>query len=87
MESDNTWYVYIIRCANGSLYTGCTNHVIRRWHEHLEGKGAKYLQAHEPKEMVFVEEHADRSDACRREYEIKQYPKPEKEALVADTFS
>lgn len=81
-----TWFVYIIRCANGSLYTGSTNHVIRRWHEHRQGKGAKYLQAHEPKEIVFIEEHADRSDACRREYEIKQYPKPEKEALVAGNY-
>lgn len=78
-----TWFVYIIRCTNGSLYTGSTNHVIRRWHEHRRGKGAKYLQAHEPKEVVLVEEYADRSEACRREYEIKQFAKPEKESLIA----
>ena len=76
------WYVYIIRCSNGSLYTGSTNHVIRRWHEHREGKGARYLQANAPKGVVFVEEHPDRSQACKREYEIKQFTKQEKESLI-----
>ena len=80
----NTWFVYMIRCANGSLYTGCTNHVIRRWHEHRQGKGAKYLKVHEPKAVVYVEEQPDRSQACRREYEIKQLAKHEKEDLAAD---
>lgn len=79
-----TWFVYIIRCANGSLYTGSTNHVIRRWHQHRQGNGAKYLKAQEPKAVVFVEEHPDRSQACRREYQIKQYTKQEKESLVVD---
>ncbi len=78
----NTWFVYMIRCANGSLYTGSTNHVIRRWHQHRRGMGAKYLQANEPEEVVFVEEHADRSEACRREYRIKQLSKQEKESLT-----
>ena len=80
----NTWFVYMIRCTDGSLYTGCTNHVIRRWHQHKEGKGAKYLKIHEPKSVVFVEEHSDRSEACKREYEIKQYTKQDKELLIAD---
>lgn len=79
-----TWFVYIIRCVNGNLYTGCTNNVIRRWHQHREGKGAKYLQAHNPKAVVFVEEQPDRSQACKREYEIKQFKKSEKEALVSN---
>lgn len=77
-----TWFVYMIRCTDGSLYTGSTNHVIHRWHQHSKGKGAKYLQAHEPKTMVFVEEHPDRSRACKREYEIKQFSKQEKESLI-----
>ena len=79
-----TWFVYMIRCSNGSLYTGCTNNVIRRWQQHKQGTGAKYLKAHEPKAVVFVEEHADRSQACRREYEIKQFTKQKKESLIAD---
>ncbi|MDX1639012.1 MAG: GIY-YIG nuclease family protein [Balneolaceae bacterium] len=78
----NSWFVYMIRCSNGSLYTGCTSNLIRRWHEHREGKGAKYLRIHEPRKVVFVEEHPDRSEACRREYRIKQLPKEKKEELI-----
>lgn len=78
----DTWFVYMIRCTDGSLYTGSTNHVIRRWHQHKMGKGAKYLQAHKPDELVFMEKHPNRSEACKREYEIKQYSKKEKEALI-----
>ncbi|MEX1137323.1 MAG: GIY-YIG nuclease family protein [Balneolales bacterium] len=44
----NPWFTYIIRCTNGNLYTGSTNHMIRRWHQHREGTGAKYLWAHDP---------------------------------------
>lgn len=80
----NTWFVYMIRCIDGSLYTGCTNHVIRRWHQHKNGNGAKYLQVHEPKTVVFIEQHRDRSEACKREYEIKQYTKRKKESLIAE---
>jgi len=76
------WFTYIIRCSNGSLYTGSTNHIIRRWNQHLDGNGAKYLRAHEPREMVYVEKHPTQSDACKREYRIKQLSKKEKEALI-----
>jgi putative endonuclease len=82
MAKTNFWFVYMIRCDDGSLYTGCTNHVIRRWHQHREGKGAKYLRAHKPEEVVFVEKHLNRSSACKREYEIKQMDKTDKERLV-----
>ncbi|MDR9417551.1 GIY-YIG nuclease family protein [Gracilimonas sp.] len=78
----NEWFVYMIRCENESLYTGCTNHLIRRWNEHLEGKGAKYLSAHKPEKVVFVENHPDQSTACKREYEIKQFTRQGKEALI-----
>ncbi|MAL17103.1 MAG: hypothetical protein CL670_06105 [Balneola sp.] len=81
-----TWFVYIIRCMDGSLYTGCTNHVIRRWNQHKKGKGARYLRAHIPKSLVYVEELANRSKACKREYQIKQYPKKEKEELIANSI-
>jgi len=81
MES---WFVYIIRCKNGSLYTGSTNHLIRRWRKHKSGNGAKYLQANNPKSVAYVEEHPDRSRACKREYEIKQFSKKQKESLIND---
>lgn len=74
----------MVRCVNGNLYTGSTNHLIRRWHEHKEGRGAKYLLGHEPQSVVYVEEHPDRSQACKREYQIKQFTKEQKESLVSD---
>jgi len=77
-----TWFVYIIRCSDGSLYTGCTNNVIRRWHQHRSGTGARYLRAHTPESLVYMEPLSHRSAACKREYEIKQYSKKQKEALV-----
>ena len=86
-QMKETWFTYIIRCANGSLYTGSTNHIIRRWHQHRQGTGAKYLKAHKPKTMVYLEEHPDRSAACTREYEIKQYSKEKKESLIRHSMS
>ena len=56
--------------------------MIRRWHQHLKGTGAKYFRAHTPEMLVFVEEQPDRSAACRREYEIKQFSKQKKEAMI-----
>ncbi|MEP1151230.1 MAG: GIY-YIG nuclease family protein [Balneola sp.] len=76
------WFVYIIRCYDNSLYTGSTNNVIRRWDQHKRGEGAKYLKANTPKEMVYVEHFDNRSLACKREYEIKQFSKKKKEALI-----
>lgn len=79
-----SWFVYMIRCADDSLYTGCTNHLIRRWRQHCSGRGAKYLRARTPRAVVFVEQHPDRSHACRREYQLKQLSKHRKEALTTD---
>ncbi|WP_020401719.1 GIY-YIG nuclease family protein [Gracilimonas tropica] len=83
---NSEWFVYMIRCTNGSIYTGCTNNLIRRWKQHVQGKGAKYLKAHTPKEVVFVEHHANQSEACSREYEIKQFSKQDKEALITESL-
>jgi len=58
--------------------------MIRRWHQHCDGTGAKYLRAHDPEEVVFVESQPNRSAACKREYEIKQLSKREKEALIRE---
>ena len=77
-----TWFVYMIRCTDGTLYTGSTNHVIRRWHQHRRGDGAKYLKAHKPKEVVYVELFPNRSQACSREYQIKQFTTQENESLI-----
>jgi putative endonuclease len=83
----SSWFTYVIRCVNGTLYTGSTNHVIRRWHQHREGKGAKYLRAHKPREVLHIEEHPNRSAACKREYQIKQMSKSEKEKMIRDSYT
>lgn len=84
MPDSDHWFIYMIRCNDGSLYTGSTNHVIRRWHQHLMGNGAKYMKAHRPVELVYVETHIDRSAACKREYAIKKLSKSEKELLITN---
>ena len=73
-------YVYMIRCKDGSLYTGWTNNLEKRFKNHCEGKGAKYTRG--PLELVYYEVFEDKREAMRREYEIKQLKKSEKEKLI-----
>jgi putative endonuclease len=78
------WYVYILRCADESFYTGVTTDVSRRAEEHNAGPlGARYTRARRPVEVVYYESCENRSAACRREYEIKQLRRAAKEVLVA----
>lgn len=76
------YYVYILRCADGTLYTGCTNDLERRLRTHNAGKGAKYTRARLPVELVYAEEAADKSQALRREAAIKALPRSEKLGLI-----
>jgi len=69
------YFVYILRCNDGSLYTGITNDIKKRMKAHKEGTGSKYVRARLPFEVVFTENHKDRSSASKREYEIKQLTK------------
>lgn len=75
-------YVYMLRCQDGSLYTGWTNDLAARMQKHMTGKGAKYTRAFTAVELVYFEEVADRSAALKREYVLKQLKKEDKEALV-----
>lgn len=77
-----TWLVYILRCGDGSLYTGMTDDLPRRLEAHRAGRGAKYTRGRGPLELVYQEPCADRSAALRREWAIKQLPRQEKLALV-----
>jgi len=77
------WFVYILRCGDGSLYTGITNDPARRLAAHRAGKGAKYTRGRGPLEVVYTEEHPDRASASRREYAIKQLEHREKLSLIA----
>lgn len=82
MKSD-LWYVYIIQATDGSLYTGITTDIQRRFNEHLSGKqGAKYFQGRTPKKVVYVEYGHDRSSASRREAGIKKLRREQKLLLI-----
>ena len=75
-------FVYILRCGDGSLYTGWTNDLEHRLRMHRQGKGGKYTRAHLPVELVYSEELPDKSAALRREAAIKKLPREKKLALM-----
>lgn len=78
------WYVYILRCADGTLYTGISTDPQRRAAEHNgDGPGARYTRARRPVELAYTETVADRSAAARREAAIKRLSRMEKLRLVA----
>lgn len=80
----DNWYVYMVRCADDSLYTGVAKDIQRRVEEHNNNDvlGAKYTRARRPVELVYEEACCSRSAACKREYEIKQLDKDAKENLI-----
>ncbi|KTG08142.1 endonuclease [Haloprofundus marisrubri] len=77
-------YVYVVECADGSLYTGYTTDVQRRVAEHNAGDGAKYTRGRTPVELVHSETYESKSAAMSREYAIKQLSRRQKERLVDD---
>lgn len=79
---ENRWIVYMLRCRDGSLYTGITNHLEKRMEAHRVGKGAKYTRGRGPLELVYLEECADKSAALIREAEIKKLPRSRKVQLI-----
>jgi putative endonuclease len=80
-------YVYIVRCADGTLYTGWTVDVARRVAEHNAGRGARYTRQRGPVTLVYSEAQPDRSAAMRREEEIKRRGRRYKERLVKSSTS
>ena len=78
------WTVYILRCGDGTLYTGCTNDLPRRLEAHRSGRGAKYTRSRLPVEPVYREEAADKSAALRREAAIKRLDRRKKLALIGE---
>ena len=82
-----TYYVYVVRCEDGSYYTGSTKDVERRFEQHRKGHGARYTRIHEPEEIVYVEEFASRGAAIRREREIKSLSHNEKKRLAVQNES
>lgn len=77
------YFVYILRCKDQTLYTGWTTNLERRINEHNSEKSkTKYTRARRPVSLVYFEELNDKSLACKREYQIKQLSKKEKESLI-----
>lgn len=81
MESN--WYLYILRCGDGTLYTGITTDVEKRLEVHRSGKGAKYTRGRAPLELVYREVCGSHSDALKREMAVKKLTRIQKEAIIA----
>lgn len=80
------WFVYIVECADGTYYTGLTHDINNRVDKHNNGNGAVYAWEHGPVELVYFEEHPTRSEAFKRELEIKDLSHSEKRLLVEEFF-
>ena len=76
------WYVYIILCKDITMYTGITTDVKRRFEEHKTGKGGHYTRAHRVKKVIYSEKHPTRSNALKREAEIKKWSREKKLELI-----
>ena len=85
LKTMQTWHVYILRCADRTLYTGITNDLAKRVTLHQSGKGAKYTRGRLPVKLVYHEWRRRKGTALRREAEIKKWSKERKEGLVANT--
>ncbi|MBQ2785667.1 MAG: GIY-YIG nuclease family protein [Oscillospiraceae bacterium] len=81
---EKTWKVYILRCGDGSLYTGIAVDVQGRLAAHRSGKGAKYTRGRGPLELVYEEECPDKGTALKRELAIKALPREEKLKLIQE---
>jgi len=77
------WFVYILRCGDGSLYTGVTTGLAKRLAAHRRGRGSKYTRARRPLALVYLEARRTRSTALRREAAIKRLRRPDKLRLLA----
>ena len=79
---DKSWKLYILRCGDGTLYTGITTDVEARLEAHRAGKGAKYTRGRGPLELVYSEECGTHSEALKRELQIKAMTRDEKERTI-----
>jgi len=77
------WVVYMIECLDGSIYTGMSSDVERRWNEHNDVMGSKYTGSHRPVRLLWTETHNDKESAERREMQIKRWTHRKKLALAS----
>ena len=74
----NSWFVYILECCDGSFYTGVTNDIDKRMEAHASGNGSKYVYKKGFSRLLFAKPCESKSEACKREYQIKQLPRNKK---------
>jgi len=82
-KTTDDWSLYILRCRDGSFYTGITNNLERRLKMHQDGKASRYTRTRGPVEMLYSETCGDRSSALIRECEVKEWPKKKKISLIS----
>lgn len=75
-------YTYMVKCSDGTLYTGWTTDLEQRMKAHNDGSGAKYTRSRRPVKLVYYEEYETKTDAMKREYAIKQLTRKQKEQLI-----
>ena len=84
LARNEKWSVYVLRCRDGSLYTGITNDLQRRCRQHQAGTASRYTRSRRPVHLVHAESASSRGDALRREAAIKAMSKARKESLFRD---
>ena len=84
ITQDSGYFVYIIRCKDGSYYTGHAKDVEKRFDMHKKGRGARYTRMHEPERLVYVELFESRSEAMHQERKIKKLSHDKKQQLIND---
>ena len=72
------WFVYVLLCNDDSFYTGYTNNLEQRFTDHVNGKGGRYTRSHKPIRVIYTEQTSSKSDALRREMEIKSWTRNKK---------
>ena len=82
MQMESIWYLYILKCKDGTLYTGITTDVEKRLEAHRSGRGAKYTRGRAPLELVYRETCGSHSDALKREHQIKALSREDKQKLI-----
>ena len=76
------WFIYILECTDGSFYIGSTNNIEQRFKNHIAGKGAKYTKSHKPVRIIYKKEFLTKSEAFKREWELKKFSRKQKEQLI-----
>ena len=87
MSLTSVWHIYLLECEDGTLYTGITTDVDRRFAEHLNGKGARYTRSHPPRRLLASATVGGRSDALKAELALKALPRAEKLTAILSLAS